>query len=134
MIRALLALVPLLAAGLAGPALAHPHVWVTAKAEIVYTDDKVSAVRHVWTFDPGYSAYVTQGLGTNGDGKAKPEELRELAKVNAESLVEFDYFTVLKVNGAKQAFDPPRDYDLTFEKGQVTLVVVLPVKEPPRSR
>ena len=131
--RALLALVPLLAAGLAGPALAHPHVWVTAKAEIVYTDDKVSAVRHVWTFDPGYSAYVTQGLGTNGDGKPKPEELRELAKVNAESLVEFDYFTVLKVNGAKQAFEPPRDYDLTFEKGQVTLVVVLPVKEPPRS-
>jgi ABC-type uncharacterized transport system substrate-binding protein len=39
---------------------------------------------------------------------------------------------VLKVNGAKQAFDAPRDYGLTLENGQVTLVVVLPVKEPPR--
>jgi ABC-type uncharacterized transport system substrate-binding protein len=131
--RAWLALLTLAAGGPAAPALAHPHVWVTAKAEIVYRDEKVSAVRHVWTFDPGYSAYVTQGLGANSDGKPTPEELRELAKVNAESLVEFDYFTVLKVNGAKQAFEPPRDYDLTFEKGQVTLVVVLPVKEPPRN-
>jgi ABC-type uncharacterized transport system substrate-binding protein len=131
--RALLALAAAAAADLATPALAHPHVWVTAKAEIVYAEDKVSAVRHVWTFDPGYSAYVTQGLGTNGDGKPTAGELRELAKVNAESLSEFDYFTVLKVNGAKQTFEPPRDYDLTFEKGQVTLTVVLPVKGPPRS-
>ncbi|HZB37734.1 MAG TPA: DUF1007 family protein [Beijerinckiaceae bacterium] len=135
MTRALLALVPVLAAlSVAGPARAHPHVWVTAKAEIVYAEDKVSAVRHVWTFDPGYSAYVTTGLGTNGDGKPTSAELRELAKVNAESLVEFDYFTVLKVNGTKQGFEPPREYDLTFENGQVTLVVVLPVKEAPRGR
>ena len=49
-----------------------------------------------------------------------------------KSLVEFDYFTVLKVNGAKQGFEPPHDYDLTVEKGQVTLTVVLPVKDEPR--
>jgi ABC-type uncharacterized transport system substrate-binding protein len=130
--RALSALLMLAAAGLASPAHAHPHVWITAKAEIPYKDDKVSAVRQVWTFDPGYSAYVTRGLGTNRDGSPTPEELRELAKVNAESLVEFNYFTVLKVNGAKQGFEPPRDYDLTVEKGQVTLTVVLPVKDESR--
>src|SRR4051794_25222101 len=88
--------VMLAAAGLCGPALAHPHVWITARAEIVYREDgRLSAVRHVWTFDPAYSAYVTQGLGANGDGKPSPAELQELAKVNAESLAEFDYFTVL---------------------------------------
>jgi ABC-type uncharacterized transport system substrate-binding protein len=131
---ALLALVSLVAlAGLAQPAQAHPHVWITAKAEIVYAaDGNVSGVRHQWTFDAGYSAYLTQGLDKNGDGKLTPDELQEVAKENAESLVDFDYFTVLKVNGAKQAFDAPRDYGLTLENGQVTLVVVLPVKEPPR--
>jgi len=133
---ALLALVSLVAlAGLAQPAQAHPHVWITAKAEIVYAaDGKVSGVRHHWTFDAGYSAYLTQGLDKNGDGKLTPDELQEVAKENAESLVDFDYFTVLKVNGAKQAFEPPREYGMTFENGQARLSLLLPVKSPPNGK
>lgn len=133
---ALLALVSLVAlAGLAQPAQAHPHVWITAQAEIVYAaDGKVSGVRHHWTFDAGYSAYLTQGLDKNGDGKLTPDELQDMAKENAESLVEFDYFTVLKVNGAKQAFEPPREYGMTFENGQARLWLVLPVKSPPTGK
>ncbi len=133
---ALLALVPLVAlAGLAQPAQAHPHVWITAKAEIVYAaDGNVSGVRHHWTFDAGYSAYLTQGLDKNGDGKLTPDELQEVAKENAESLVDFDYFTVLKVNGAKQAFEPPREYGMTFENGQARLSLLLPVKSPPNGK
>ena len=133
---ALLALVSLVAlAGLAQPAQAHPHVWITAKAEIVYAaDGNVSGVRHHWTFDAGYSAYLTQGLDKNGDGKLTPEELQELAKVNAESLVDFDYFTVLKVNGTKQAFEPPREYGMTFENGLARLSLLLPVKSAPNGK
>lgn len=119
----------------ASPALAHPHVWVTAKAEVIYgTDGKVTGVRHAWTFDKAYSAYVTQGLDKNGDGTFTPEELQDLAKENTESLVEFDYFTVLKVNGKKQNFDPPRDYRMSYENEGVTLSYFLPLKAPSAAR
>jgi ABC-type uncharacterized transport system substrate-binding protein len=133
---ALLALVSLVAlAGLAQPAQAHPHVWITAKAEIVYAaDGNVSGVRHHWTFDAGYSAYLTQGLDKNGDGRLTPDELQEMAKENAESLVDFDYFTVLKVNGTKQAFEPPREYGMTFENGLARLSLLLPVKSAPNGK
>ncbi len=51
------------------PALAHPHVFVSARAEILYNaDGAVRAVKHVWSFDEAYSAYITQGLDKNGDG------------------------------------------------------------------
>ena len=124
----------LAALGLAGPVLAHPHVWVTAKAEIVYAPDgKVTAVRHAWTFDPAYSSYVTQGLDKNGDGVLTPGELQDLAEENAESLSDFGYFTVMKANGAKPAFDAPRDYGMTFENGQATLAFLLPLKTPARA-
>ena len=131
-----LALASLMAlAGLASPARAHPHVWVTAKAEVVYAPDgTVSGVRHRWTFDAGYSAYLTQGHDKNGDGKLTPDELQEVAKENAESLVDFEYFTVLKVNGAKQAFEAPREYGMTFENGLARLSLLLPVKSPPNGK
>ncbi|WP_230531422.1 DUF1007 family protein [Microvirga roseola] len=116
-------------AGLASPALAHPHVWVTARAELIYdSSGQVTGVRHAWTFDKGYSAYVTQGLDANSDGKFTPEELKDLAKENTESLVEFDYFTSLKANGKKQDFAPPRDYAMSYENEAATLTYFLPLK------
>jgi ABC-type uncharacterized transport system substrate-binding protein len=130
MIRRLgLTLAALLAAG--APALAHPHVWVTARAELVYAPDgKVTAVRHAWTFDKGYSAFITQGLDRNGDGTLSPDELQELAQENTSSLGDFDYFTVLKANGAKQDFDPPREPAMAYAGDEVTLSYLLPLKAP----
>jgi ABC-type uncharacterized transport system substrate-binding protein len=115
----------------AAPALAHPHVWVTARAELLYAaDGKVTGVRHAWTFDKAYSAYVTQGLDADKDGKLTPEELKDLAKENTESLVDFEYFTIVKANGVKQAFDAPREPRMAFENEEVTLTYVLPLKAP----
>lgn len=125
------ALAALAAFGCAAPALAHPHVWVTVKSEIAYAPDgKVAGVRHAWTFDPAYSAFVTQGLDKNNDGKLTPDELQELAKENTESLIDFGYFTALKSDGAKQEFDAPRNPAMAFDKGQATLTFELPLKAP----
>lgn len=117
------------------PAWAHPHVWVSARAELVYAPDgRISGVRHAWTFDKGYSAYVIQGLDKNGDGQFSSEELQGLAKENTESLVEFDYFTVLKTNGKKQEFGAPRDYRMAHDSDGVTLRYFLPLKSPSPNR
>ena len=113
------------------PALAHPHVWVTTRAEVIYADGHVAAIRHAWTFDQGYSAYAAQGLVENG--RLDPEKGRELAKTNIESLVDSGFFTVLRAGGAKQAFDAPREEEMAFEGDRLTLRFTLPLKEPAKS-
>lgn len=112
----------------AGPALAHPHVWVTSKAEIDYAEGKVVALRHSWTFDSAYSAFVTQGLDKNGDGKLSPDELAGLASENTSNLAEFAYFTKLKVAGKEQAFADPVEPRMTMSDGALTLTFRLPLK------
>ena len=64
------ALAGLLLAG--GPAAAHPHVWVTMKAELVYAPDgTVTGVRHAWTFDDMFSTFAVQGLeGAESDASS----------------------------------------------------------------
>ena len=129
--RGLNALLAITLAGLASPALAHPHVWITAKAEVVFAPDgRMTGIRHSWTFDEAFTAYATLGLDRNNDGKLTPDELQPLADENTASLSEFGYFTVVEVNGRKQAFEPPREPRMVMEKNQVALSFFLPLKTP----
>ncbi len=122
-------------AGAPSPALAHPHVWVVVKAEVVFNaEGRISGIRHSWTFDEPYSAFAVQGLDKNNDGKLTPEELQELADVNVESLNEFDFFTFARASGAKQEFGKPTGARLTYEKAQLTLTFTLPLRTPAARR
>jgi ABC-type uncharacterized transport system substrate-binding protein len=113
------------------PARAHPHVWVAARAQILFAPDgRIAAIRHTWTFDEMYSAFATQGLGKDGKPPTK-EELAPLAKTNVESLAEFQYFTLAKTGPKAYEFGEPRDYELEADdKKLVTLRFTLPLKEP----
>ena len=123
-LAALLALVPL-------AARAHPHVWVEARSELVYDGEaRVSAVRHAWIFDEPFSAFAIQGLDQNADKKLSREELQPLAEVNVTSLVEFRYFTFVKVAKAKGEFAAPTDYWLDYDGTRLTLNFTLPLKRP----
>ena len=125
------ALAGMMLAMVATGAQAHPHVWVTAKTEVAHNlFGRITGLNHAWTFDEGFSAYAVQGLDTNKDGKYSREELQPLAEVNVTSLREFGYFTVLKAQGKRAAFDPPKDYWLEHKDGRLVLHFTLPLKAP----
>lgn len=124
------ALGALLVLSAAGVAQAHPHVWIVAKAELVFAPDGgIVAIKHAWTFDEMYSAFATQGLDKNNDGKLSREELAELAEVNVTTLKEFDYFSAGRAGGADMKFGDPTDYYLSSDKDKIlTLHFTLPLK------
>ena len=120
-----------LVAAFAAPALAHPHVWVTAKAEIVFDDrGDITAIRHIWQFDPDFTAYATLNLDTNNDGKLEASELKPLADTNIDALKEYDYFTHIYVGTQRVVVAKPTEYWLDFRGGRLTLFYTLPLKEP----
>jgi len=118
------------------PASAHPHVWVTMRSELVYAPDgTITGIRHAWTFDDMFSAFATQGIDSKKRGVYTREELEPLAKTNIESLKDFDYFTIAKVNGKKTAFvDPPPGYYLDYKDQILTLHFTLPFKTPVKAQ
>ena len=117
-------------------ARAHPHVWVTMHAELLYAPDgKITGVRHAWAFDDMFSAFATQGLDVKEKGKFTREELAPLAKINVESLKEYDYFTFATADGAKvEMGDPLPDYWLDYKDAILTLHFTLPLKTPVKAK
>jgi ABC-type uncharacterized transport system substrate-binding protein len=119
-----------------GPATAeaHPHVWITARSELLYAPDgMVTGVRHAWTFDDMFSAYALQGIEAKTKGAYSREELGSLAQTNVESLKEYAFFTFAKADGKKQKFQEPVDYYLEYKNTALTLHFTLPVRTPFRA-
>jgi ABC-type uncharacterized transport system substrate-binding protein len=117
--------------GRTAPATAHPHVWVTAHEDVIFSPDgKISAIRNSWVFDDMYSAFAVQGLAQNGQLATK-EQLAPLAKTNVDSLAEFGYFTFAKNNGQQIAFAAPIDYSLEERPDKlIELYFTVPLKDP----
>jgi len=122
-----------LAAGLAVGAastFAHPHVWVSVKATVLYENGTMTGLQQAWTFDEAYTTMAIEGLDTNGDGNYDRKELEELAKVNIDGLKEFGYFTFAKLGDGGVTFKEPIDYWLEYTGGVLTLHFKLPLEKP----
>lgn len=129
MIAVLVSAVGLLAV-LAGSARAHPHVWITFEATVLYDKGMFVGLRHKWTFDEFYTTMATEGLDRNGDGVYDREELAELAKVNIEGLKEFAYFTYPVLVGREVKLGDVRDYYLEHKEKALSLYLTVPFTEP----
>src|ERR1700741_5307458 len=114
---------------------AHPHVWVTFHSEVLYAaDGSVTGVRHAWTFDDMFSAYALQGISHAKKGQYTRNELAPLAKVNVDSLKEYDYFTFARGDHKKLKFSEPVDYWLEYENPALVLHFTLPLKAPANAK
>lgn len=120
--RPIAAILAMLVLG-AAPALAHPHVWITMRSDVIVTPDgKVTAIRHHWAFDDMFSAFALQGIEAKKKGEYTRAELAPLAKVNVESLKDYDYFTYATADGKKlELKEPTSDYWLDYADSVLTL-------------
>jgi ABC-type uncharacterized transport system substrate-binding protein len=115
----------------AGPANAHPHMWIDMQSFVVF-DDKglITGIDLEWTFDDGYTQMALDGLDTDGDGVYSADELAPLTKENIESLKDYNYFTVPRVNGEVVPIGDVTDYGQIYSNGKLTLHFQVPLKTP----
>lgn len=114
-----------------GTAMAHPHVWIEMRSDVVFNDDgKIQGVNIIWTFDDGYTQMALDGLDANGDGVYSQSEIEPLTKENMASLKDYEYFTVMRVNGAKQEIGEVAEYGQIWSNNKLELHFQVPLKTP----
>ena len=116
-------LTPLLLALAAGPAAAHPHVWIDAGIEVILNDrNEATGVRISWTYDDLYSLYVVgdMGLDPDWDGKLTPEEEAKLAGFDMKWDPGFPGDTYALIDGAALDLSRPSDWTASYAGGRIT--------------
>lgn len=118
-------------AALPGPVLAHPHVWIAMRSDVVVdARGNISAINVEWTFDDGYAQLALDGLDTNKDGQYSQHELEPLTRENMESLKEYEFFTYPRVDGKKLQIGDITEYGQIYANDKLTLHFVVPLKQP----
>lgn len=111
-----------LAAG-AGPALAHPHVWIETQIEVILNDrNEATGVRISWTYDDLYSLYIVgdMGLDPDWDGKLTPEEEARLSGFDMDWDPAFPGDTYALQGETPLALSRPQDWTATYAGEKIT--------------
>ncbi|MBB3951565.1 DUF1007 family protein [Aureimonas jatrophae] len=121
-----------LALGLAPTvALAHPHVFVDARMEIVGgTGAELASIRNIWRFDELFSSSVVVDFDKNGNGTLDPDELEAVGETVRGSIAEWSYYTFLTTGGRDVKLAPPATIRGLYDHGQITLFFEMKPAEP----
>jgi ABC-type uncharacterized transport system substrate-binding protein len=118
-------------AAAAAPASAHPHVWIEMRSDVVFDEQgQITALNLMWTFDDAYAQMAIDGLDTNGDGVYSTSELEPLTKENIASLKDYEFFTVMRFNGQKQALGEVTEFGQIWSNDKLQLHMQVPLKTP----
>lgn len=115
-----------LAAGAsAGPALAHPHVFIDTGIEVILNDEnEATGLRISWTYDDLYSLYVVgdMGLDPDWDGMLTDEEVARLSGFDMNWVPGFPGDTYALMGDAELALSRPSDWTASYAEGRITSV------------
>lgn len=112
-------------------AMAHPHIFIDAEAELIFAEDGgLVSVRNHWTFDAGFSVWMVQGLPTDASGNVLPEELAAIAREHMEGLSQYRFYTFAGEGEDDLRFDRWHDEQLVYADNRATLSFTVDLEQP----
>ena len=114
----------------AGPAAAHPHVWINAVATFLFEDRMLVGVRHHWEFDEMFGSYVIEEQDADRDGKLDRAEIASVQANAFSNLRDYDYFTHVRIDGKDMPLHEVRDFAARIENGVLVYEFTMPLAKP----
>lgn len=118
---------------LAGPAAAHPHVFMETALEVIRdAEGRAVSLRVTWTYDPFFSLVLIteRGLDPDGDGSLTEAETAALQGFDMQWEPGFPGDTYAFAGEVPVALSGPRDGVARYEGGQIVSSHIRDLAEP----
>ena len=105
------------------PALAHPHIFIDTRYEVILNDrNEATALRIGWTYDDLYALLIfgDLALDPDGDGVLTPEEEASLNGFDMQWIEGFEGDTYVLMDGQPLAISGPRDWTASWADGKLS--------------
>lgn len=123
---------------MAGPAAAHPHIFIDTGLEVIFDDQgRATHLRVTWVYDDFFSLLVIEdrGLDPDGDGLLTPEETAALQGFDMNWDPGFAGDTYALAGAEAVALGPPEAWTAAYVEGRVVSThlraLALPVRPAP---
>ncbi len=106
--------------------LAHPHVFIENQATFLFDDKGLAGIRLKWVFDDMFGASFIMDYDMNGNGNFEPAEARLLKAEAFDNLINFGYFSNLRIDGKPFPVKFIEDFKPTIENGALCYTFTIP--------
>ncbi|RYH96398.1 MAG: DUF1007 family protein [Acetobacteraceae bacterium] len=121
--RAMMRLALLIAMLAPASALAHPHIFIDTRLEVILNDrNEATALRIFWTYDDLYALLIfgDLALDPDGDGVLTAEEEGRLSGFDMKWIEGFEGDTFVLADGEAVPISGPRDWTAAWQDGKLS--------------
>ena len=89
---------------------------------MVSPQGQVKSLRHLWRFDDLFSSTVLLEFDANSDLKLDAEELKEVSRVVYDSIGDYGYFQMVRLDDKPVAMKPPPGLMVDYQDDQLIIL------------
>lgn len=105
---------------------AHPHVFIENSLTMIFDSKGLAGIRVKWVFDEFFSNMLAADYDRNNNHKLESSEITTIRKKAFDNLVEFDYFTFIRINGKPFKVKYIREFSAALIGGRLMYEFLIP--------
>lgn len=105
---------------------AHPHVFIENSITIVFNNEGLVGIKAKWVFDEFFTNMIVMDYDHNSNNQFERSEITTIQAEAFDNLVEYDYFTSIKIDGQSFQVKQVRNFSASLMDNQLIYEFLIP--------